>query len=340
VDGDGQLRIRMTDTAAFEMGKNVATTPGKVVFQNDLIQLIQYDPATKDQYKKPLLIVPPWINKYYILDLRDKNSMVKWATDQGHTTFVMSWVNPDEKLAHKSFEDYVLDGSMAAIDAVEQATGEKEINLAGYCLGGTLLMTTLAYMAAKKDKRAASATFFTTMLDFSEPGELGVFIDEGVVTRLEKKMAERGYLEGSEMATTFNMLRANDLIWSFVVNNYLMGKDPSPSTCSTGTATRRACRAPCTASTCATCTSATSCANRAASRSPVWPSTSRRSKRRATSSRPSKTTSRRGRAPTKAPTCLRVRSLRARRLRPHCRHRQPASSQQVWLLDQRRFSLV
>ncbi|HNN47230.1 MAG TPA: class I poly(R)-hydroxyalkanoic acid synthase, partial [Azospira sp.] len=223
--GDGQLRIRMTDTSAFEMGKNVATTPGKVIFQNDLIQLIQYDPATKDQYKKPLLIVPPWINKYYILDLRDKNSMVKWATDQGHTTFIMSWVNPDERLSHKSFEDYVLDGSMAAINAVEQATGEKEINLAAYCLGGTLLMTTLAYMAAKKDKRAASATFFTTMLDFSEPGELGVFLDEPTVDALEKKMAERGYLEGSEMAGTFNMLRANDLIWSFVVNNYLMGKD-------------------------------------------------------------------------------------------------------------------
>ncbi|MFA7292048.1 MAG: class I poly(R)-hydroxyalkanoic acid synthase [Rhodocyclaceae bacterium] len=226
--GDGQLRIRMTDTSAFEMGKNVATTPGKVIFQNDLIQLIQYDPATKDQYKKPLLIVPPWINKYYILDLRDKNSLVKWATDQGHTTFIMSWVNPDERLAHKSFEDYVLEGSLAAINAVEQATGEKEINMAAYCLGGTLLMTTLAYMAAKKDKRVASATFFTTMLDFSEPGELGVFLDEPTVDALEKKMAERGYLEGSEMAGTFNMLRANDLIWSFVVNNYLMGKDPFP----------------------------------------------------------------------------------------------------------------
>ncbi|HEX5802114.1 MAG TPA: class I poly(R)-hydroxyalkanoic acid synthase, partial [Azospira sp.] len=228
VDSEGQLRIRMTDTTAFEMGKNVATTPGKVIFQNDLIQLIQYDPATKDQFKKPLLIVPPWINKYYILDLRDKNSLVKWATDQGHTTFIMSWVNPDEKLAHKSFEDYVLEGSLAAINAVEQATGEKEINMAAYCLGGTLLMTTLAYMAAKKDKRVASATFFTTMLDFSEPGELGVFLDEPTVDALEKKMAERGYLEGSEMAGTFNMLRANDLIWSFVVNNYLMGKDPFP----------------------------------------------------------------------------------------------------------------
>ncbi|MDX9706326.1 MAG: class I poly(R)-hydroxyalkanoic acid synthase [Azospira sp.] len=226
--GDGQLRIRMTDTTAFEMGKNVATTPGKVVFQNDLIQLIQYEPTTKEQFKKPLLIVPPWINKYYILDLREKNSLVKWATDQGHTTFIMSWVNPDEKLAHKSFEDYVLEGSLAAINAVEQATGEKEINMAAYCLGGTLLMTTLAYMAAKKDKRVASATFFTTMIDFSEPGELGVFLDEPTIDSLEKKMAERGYLEGSEMAGTFNMLRANDLIWSFVVNNYLMGKDPFP----------------------------------------------------------------------------------------------------------------
>ncbi|MBW7902812.1 MAG: class I poly(R)-hydroxyalkanoic acid synthase [Rhodocyclaceae bacterium] len=226
--GDGQLRIRMTDTSAFEMGKNVATTPGKVIFQNDLIQLIQYEPTTKDQYKKPLLIVPPWINKYYILDLRDKNSLVKWATDQGHTTFIISWVNPDAKLAHKSFEDYVLEGSLAAINAVEQATGEKEINMAAYCLGGTLLMTTLAYMAAKKDRRVASATFFTTMIDFSEPGELGVFLDEPTIDALEKKMAERGYLEGSEMAGTFNMLRANDLIWSFVVNNYLMGKDPFP----------------------------------------------------------------------------------------------------------------
>ncbi|MDX9943867.1 MAG: class I poly(R)-hydroxyalkanoic acid synthase [Azonexus sp.] len=226
--GDGQLRIRMTDTSAFEMGKNVATTPGKVVFQNELFQLIQYDPKTPDQYKKPFLIVPPWINKYYILDLREKNSMVNWATSQGHTTFIMSWVNPDEKLAQKSFENYLLEGSLEAINQVCAHTGEDSVNLAGYCLGGTLTMTTLAYMAAKKDKRANSATFFTTMLDFSEPGELGVFLDEGAVAGLEKKMAERGFLEGSEMAGTFNMLRANDLIWSFVVNNYLMGKDPFP----------------------------------------------------------------------------------------------------------------
>lgn len=227
-NGDGKLRISMTDVEAFEMGKNVATTKGKVVFQNDLIQLIQYDPTTKEQFKRPLLIVPPWINKYYILDLREKNSMVKWATDQGHTTFIISWINPDERHAQMSFEDYMLEGSLAAVAAIEKITGEKEINAAGYCLGGTLLMSTLAYMTVKKDKRIASATFFTTMLDFSEPGELGIFLDEGAVEGLEKRMAERGFLEGSEMAGTFNMLRSNDLIWSFVVNNYLLGKDPFP----------------------------------------------------------------------------------------------------------------
>ncbi len=227
-EGDGQLRIKMTDTSAFELGKNVATTPGKVVFQNDLIQLLQFNPTTKQQFKRPLLIFPPWINKYYILDLREKNSFIKWATDQGHTVFVMSWVNPDEKLAKKSFEDYLTDAALVAVDKVCEQTGEKEINAVGYCLGGTLLGTTLAWMAAKKDKRIASATFFTTMLDFSFPGELGVFIDEQQVSSLEKKMEERGFLEGSEMAGTFNMLRANDLIWSFVVNNYLMGKDPFP----------------------------------------------------------------------------------------------------------------
>ncbi|HTY03967.1 MAG TPA: class I poly(R)-hydroxyalkanoic acid synthase [Rhodocyclaceae bacterium] len=227
-EGDGQLRIKMTDTTAFELGRNVATTPGKVVFQNELMQLLQFEPTTKEQFKRPLLIFPPWINKYYILDLREKNSFIKWATDQGHTVFVMSWVNPDAKLARKSFEDYLTDAAMTAVDKVCEQTGEKEINAAGYCLGGTLLGSTVAYMAAKKDKRIASATFFTSMLDFSIPGELGVFIDEQQVTNLEKKMAERGFLEGTEMAGTFNMLRSNDLIWSFVVNNYLMGKDPFP----------------------------------------------------------------------------------------------------------------
>ncbi|HRP97327.1 MAG TPA: class I poly(R)-hydroxyalkanoic acid synthase [Rhodocyclaceae bacterium] len=227
-DGGGQLRVRMTDTSAFELGKNVATTPGKVVFQTEMMQLIQYTPSTDTVLKRPLLIVPPWINKFYILDLREKNSYIKWAVDQGHTVFVISWVNPDEKLAEKSFDAYVKDGVVAALDAIEKQTGEKEVNAAGYCLGGTLLATTLAYLAAKRQKRIASATFFTTMTDFTDPGELGVFIDEGQVTSLEKKMFERGFLEGSEMAGTFNMLRANDLIWSFVVNNYLMGKDPFP----------------------------------------------------------------------------------------------------------------
>jgi polyhydroxyalkanoate synthase len=172
--------------------------------------------------------VPPWINKFYILDLREKNSYIKWAVDQGHTVFVISWVNPDERLAAEELRRLRQEGVIAALDAIEQQTGEKEVNAAGYCLGGTLLATTLAYLAAKRQKRIASATFFTTMTDFTDPGELGVFIDEGQVSSLEKKMFERGYLEGSEMAGTFNMLRANDLIWSFVVNNYLLGKDPFP----------------------------------------------------------------------------------------------------------------
>ena len=226
--GKGRLKIKMTDTEAFEPGENIAVTPGKVVFQNDLMQLLQYEPTTEQVYKRPLLIIPPWINKFYILDLRPKNSFIRWAVEQGHTVFVVSWVNPDEKLAAKSFEDYMLEGTMAAMDAVEQATGEKDLNVIGYCLGGTLLACTLSYMAAKKDNRVKSATFFTTMMDFDDSGELGVFIDEVQLAALEEKMNQKGYLEGADMATTFNMLRANDLIWSFVVNNYLLGKDPFP----------------------------------------------------------------------------------------------------------------
>ena len=226
--GKGKLSIKMTDTEAFTVGENIATTPGTVVYQNDLMQLIQYAPTTEQVQTTPLLIIPPWINKYYILDLRAKNSFIKWAVEQGLTVFVISWVNPDETLAAKTFEDYMFEGPLAALDAIEKATGEKEANVIGYCLGGTLLSATLAYMDVKEDKRFKSATFFTTMTDFSEAGELSVFIDEEQLASLEAQMNETGYLEGSSMATTFNMLRANDLIWSFVVNNYLLGKDPFP----------------------------------------------------------------------------------------------------------------
>ena len=224
----GQLRIKMTDDQAFELGRNVAVTPGKVVFQNDLFQLLQYNPTTEQSFRQPLLIIPPWINKYYVLDLQPQNSLIKWLVDQGHTVFVVSWVNPDEKQGHMDFENYVTEGAIAAIDAVEKATGESRINLVGYCIGGTLLAAALAYMRAKDDTRAASATFFVSLIDFSIPGDLGVFIDEQQLENLEKTMNERGYHDGKEMAATFNMLRSNDLIWSFYVRNYLLGKEPFP----------------------------------------------------------------------------------------------------------------
>ncbi|WP_419896645.1 PHA/PHB synthase family protein [Roseomonas sp. USHLN139] len=226
--GKGKLRIRMTDESKFQIGENIAVSPGKVVYQNALMQLIQYSPATETVLKRPLLIVPPWINKFYILDLRPKNSFVRWAVAQGHTVFMVSWVNPDETLAQKSFEDYMIEGVYAALDAIQKATGEKAVNAIGYCLGGTLLASTLAHMAVRKDSRIKSATFFTTMVDFAEAGELSVFIDEEQLQSLEDRMQKRGYLEGREMAATFNMLRANDLIWSFVVQNYLLGQEPFP----------------------------------------------------------------------------------------------------------------
>src|SRR3970040_390513 len=226
--GGRQLRVKMTDPSAFQVGGNLAVTPGKVVYQNDLMQLIQYAPLTNQVHKRPLLILPPWINKFYVLDLREKNSFVRWATEQGHTVFMVSWVNPDATFAQMTFDDYLLEGPLAALDAIEEATGEREVNAVGFCLGGALLAAALAYMGAARDERIKSATFFASMIDFSEPGELEVFIDEQQVSNLEKKMQQRGYLEGHEMATTFNMLRANDLIWSFVVNNYLLGKEPLP----------------------------------------------------------------------------------------------------------------
>ncbi len=226
--GRGQLHVKMTDMEAFRVGENIAVSPGKVIYENALMQLIQYAPTTKRVLKRPLLIIPPWINKFYILDLRPSNSFVRWAVSQGHTVFMISWVNPDEHLAEKRFEDYMREGVLAALDAIKAASGERAVNAIGYCLGGTLLGCTLAHMAAKGDGRIKTATFFVSMLDFRESGEINVFIDEEQIQALEEKMHKRGYLEGSEMASTFNMLRANDLIWSFVVNNYLLGNEPFP----------------------------------------------------------------------------------------------------------------
>lgn len=226
--GKGDLRISMTDLNAFQLGKDVATAPGKVVLENDLMQLIQFSPATEKVKKRPLLIVPPWINKYYVLDLSPRNSFIRWAVSQGLTVFAISWVNPDEKLAQKGFEDYLAEGPLAALDAIEKATGEHEVAAIGYCLGGTLLSCALGYLARKGDQRITAATLFTTMTDFAEPGELGVFIDEDQLGMLEKQMSEKGYLDATQMSGAFSMLRSNDLIWSFVVQNYLLGKDPLP----------------------------------------------------------------------------------------------------------------
>ena len=225
--GKGRLAIRQTDMKAFKVGENVAAFAGKVVYQNELIQLVQISPATAEVYTQPLLIVPPWINNFYILDLKPENSFIKWAIQQGYTVFVISWVNPDERLTQLMFDDCMKLGPLAALDAIEKATGQRQISAIGYCIGGTLMAATLAYMAARGDDRITACTFFTAQVDFTEPGELGVFIDEEQLAGVEEAMSKKGYLEGAEMATTFNMLRANDLIWSFVIN-YLMGKDPFP----------------------------------------------------------------------------------------------------------------
>ncbi len=224
--GKGRLKITRYDDSKFEVGKNLATAPGKVIFRNDLIELIQYAPTTETVYKRPLLIIPPWINKFYILDLTAEKSFVRYAASQGLTVFIVSWVNPDSRHRDKGFEDYMREGIMAALDAVEKATGERNITAIGYCIGGTLLAMTLAYMAETGDKRIESASFFTTQTDFSQAGDLKVFVDEEHLRDLEQKMAATGYLESASMANSFNMLRPEDLIWSFVVNNYMKGKPP------------------------------------------------------------------------------------------------------------------
>ena len=225
--GHGTLRIRQSDPSNLAVGVNMATTPGKVIFQNELMQLIQYTPATENVLRTPLLIVPPWINKFYILDLKPEKSYIKWCVDQGITVFVISWVNPDKELGKKTFEDYMKQGPLTAMDVIEKVTGEMKVHTAGYCVGGTLLATTLAWLAEKRRVRVTSATFFAAQVDFTHAGDLLVFVDEDQISALERDMEASGVLEGSKMAMAFNMLRSNDLIWSYVVSNYLKGQPPS-----------------------------------------------------------------------------------------------------------------
>jgi polyhydroxyalkanoate synthase len=225
--GRGMLRIRQSDPSNLVVGVNMATTPGKVIFQNELMQLIQYQPSTENVLRTPLLIVPPWINKFYILDLRPEKSFIKWCVDQGITVFVISWVNPDKRLGSKTFDDYMKEGPLAAMDAIERTTGEMKVHTMGYCVGGTLLASTLAWLAEKRRVRVTSATLLAAQVDFTHAGDLLVFVDEDQISALERDMQASGVLEGSKMAMAFNMLRSNDLIWSYVVSNYLKGQPPS-----------------------------------------------------------------------------------------------------------------
>lgn len=222
------FQIKMTDATAFEVGKNIAITPGKVIYQNAVMQVLQYEPQTKKVFKRPLLIVPPWINKYYILDLNPSLSLVNWLVRQGYTVFMISWVNPGPSLAQKDFEDYLLEGPIEALDVIEKATGEREVSALGYCVGGTLLSCALSYLAYREEARIVSVTYLCALLDFSEPGELGTLIDESQLQWMEEEMRGKGYLDGRQMAATFNSLRPKDLIWSYYINNYLLGESPAP----------------------------------------------------------------------------------------------------------------
>jgi polyhydroxyalkanoate synthase len=225
--GDGALKIRQSDVSKFEVGVNLATTPGKVVFRNDTMELLQYTPTTETVFRRPLLICPPWINKFYVLDLSPEKSFIRWCVDQGLTVFVISWVNPDERHRDKGFLEYMQEGPLAALDEIGKITGEKDISAIGYCVGGTLLSITLAWMAAKGDRRISSATLFAAQVDFENAGDLKVFVDEEQIKAVERKMAEHGYLAGSKMAAAFNMLRSQDLIWPYIVGNYIRGKQPT-----------------------------------------------------------------------------------------------------------------
>lgn len=225
---DGSLDIKMTDTSAFIIGENIASTPGSVVFQNDLIQLIQYAPTTPTVYSTPLVISPPFINKYYILDINENNSFVKWLVDQGYTVFVISWVNPDQSHKEKTYTDYMMQGHIEAFDVIEKITKQPKLSAIGYCTGGTLLASTAAYLAAKGEDRFASLTYMATLIDFSDPGDLGHFVDNAQVESVIADIENAGYLDGRHLAKTFNMLRSNDLVWSYAINNYLKGKRPLP----------------------------------------------------------------------------------------------------------------
>jgi len=225
--GQGRLALSQTDMSGFEVGKDIATTPGEVVYRNRVMELIQYAPATEQVRKRPLLIAPPWINKFYILDLRPQGSMIRWLTEQGFTVFLISWVNPDASLKDATFEDYIREGLYEALDVVEEVTGEHQVDTVGYCIGGTMLGSALALMAAEGDDRIASATFFAAQHDFKLAGDLLVFVDEEWIGEISRLMdAQGGVLDGRTMSDTFNMLRSNDLVWSFVIKNYLLGKEP------------------------------------------------------------------------------------------------------------------
>lgn len=228
VAGKGDLKLRQADASRFEIGRNIAVTPGKVVGRSDVAEIIQYDPATEEVLKRPLLICPPWINKFYILDLNPEKSFIRWATENGHTVFVISWVNPDERHGMAGWETYIREGLQFGLDTVERTTGEREVNAIGYCVGGTLLAAALALLAQEGDDRVRTVTFFTTQVDFTHAGDLKVFVDEDQVAAVERSMQGKGYLDGSKMATAFNMLRSGDLIWPYVINNYMRGKDPMP----------------------------------------------------------------------------------------------------------------
>ncbi|KPL95778.1 class I poly(R)-hydroxyalkanoic acid synthase [Vibrio splendidus] len=221
------LKIRMTNNNAFRLGVDVANTEGDVVFQNDLFELIQYHPKTPQVNATPLLIVPPFINKYYILDLREKNSMVRWLLEQGHSVFMMSWRNPGEAQKDQEFGDYVTEGVVKAVTAIEDITGKEQINAAGYCIGGTVLASTVAYYTAKRmKKRIKTATFFTTLLDFSQPGEVGAYINETIIDAIEKQNDAKGYMDGRSLSVTFSLLRENSLYWNYYIDNYLKGSSP------------------------------------------------------------------------------------------------------------------